>query len=172
MPVNINGYNLSNASNQLALGASNSRIYGSSYGVKVPLLPAMNGAATGAGAAYNVYPFPVQSVDWNVGWNVFTYMFTAPAAGVYYTSFGGIVGDGNGAAGYNAIIVNGVNKYFSYRDTGGPSCWALHHIEMMLYLAQGDTLAWAMNKAPGPVAGGAGGAYQSNHNTCAIFLIG
>lgn len=170
MPVNINGYNLSNANSQLALGNSGSRITTANYGVKVPLLPGMNGAATGQfPAAYNAYPFPVNNVNLNAGWNASTFMFTAPAAGLYYTSFGGIVGDGGGAAGYNAIIVNGVNKYFSYRDTSGT--WILHHLEMIIKLAQGDTLAWALNKAPGPAAANNAGGYQDNHNTCSIWLL-
>jgi len=173
MPINFSGYNLSNAVGQgLALGTSASRITPGSYGVKVPTLPAMNGAAVGGGT-YKVYPFPVDSLDLNSGaWSTSLYRFTAPAPGLYYTSYGGIIGDGSGLSrpAYYGIIVNGALKYFSYNDM--VSTWMLHHLEMVLKLAQGDTVAWAMNTAPGPTNPSAGGAYQSNHNTCTIWFIG
>jgi len=68
------------------------------------------------------------------------------------------------------LIVNGGNWYFSYRNSG--ATWELHHIEMMLRLNAGDYIQWAMNKAPGPDSSTTGGAYQANHNTCTIWLVG
>jgi len=172
MPININGYNLSNESG-LRLGASSTTIVGT-YGILEPTLPGMAGSAT-AGGAYKVYPFPVNDVNLNTGspWNLSTYRFTCPVAGIYYISYSGIVGDGDGSVGkaaYYAIIVNGGNWYFSYRDT--LAIWELHHIEMQLKLSAGDWISWAMNTAPGPASATSGGAYQSNHNTCTIWLVG
>ena len=173
MPVNINGYNLSNDAGGLVLGASASRIAAANYGIKDPMLPGMLGAAT-AGGAYKVYPFPVNDVNLNLGspWNTSTFRFTAPVAGIYFISYSGIVGDGTATQtnGYNAIIINGGNWYFSYRDT--ISIWELQHLVGMVKLAAGDTIAWAFNVAPAPATGSAGGAYQSNHNTCTIWLVG
>jgi len=172
MPININGYNLSNSSG-LSFGASGTKIIAASYGIKDPMLPGMLGSAT-AGGTYKVYPFPVNDVNLNVGspWSTSTYMFTCPVASIYYTSYSGIVGDGTGGAvgGYYALIINGGNWYFSYRDSN--NAWELHHIEMMLKLAAGDTIQWAMNKAPGPDSTTVGGAGQGNHNTCTIWLVG
>jgi C1q domain len=171
VPVDINGYALSNAGG-LAFGASNTKVIAANYGISDPALPGMFGSAT-AGGPYKVYPFPVNSVNVNIGlyWSTSTYRFTAPVAGIYYTSYGGIVGTGSlpTVGGYFAIIVNGANWYFTFRDSANN--WELHHIEMMLKLAAGDTVAWAMNTAPAPDAG-ASGAYQVNHNMCTIWLVG
>ena len=68
------------------------------------------------------------------------------------------------------MCVNGVNNAFSYRDTLTPR--ELHHIEVMLKLAAGDTVFWAMNVNPAPDSGGGAGAYQGNHNGCTIWLVG
>ena len=92
MPVDINGYALSNVSG-LKFGASNTKIVAASYGVSDPLLPAMLGSATLGGSTYKIYPFPINDVNFNVGspWSTSTYMFTAPVAGIYYTSYSGMV---------------------------------------------------------------------------------
>ena len=172
MPVDINGYALSQAAG-LKFGASNTKVIAASYGISDPMLPAMLGSAT-ANGAYKVYPFPVNDVNLNIGspWSTSAYRFTCPVAGIYYISYSGIVGEGvsAGSAAYYAIIVNGANIYFGYKDT--TSVWELFHLHGMLKLAAGDTIAWAMNKAPGPDTGGPGGAYQANHNTCTIWLVG
>lgn len=172
MPVNINGYALSNSSG-LSFGASGTKIIAADYGIRDPMLPGMLGSATGGGT-YGVHPYPVNDVNLNVGspWSTSTYLFTAPVAGIYYTSYSGIVGDGTGGPdGYYSVMVNGSTRCYSYRYTN--NTWELHHVEVMLKLAAGDTVSWAMNHAPGPTSGSPqGGAYQSNHNTCTIWLVG
>ena len=57
------------------------------------MLPGFLGSAT-PGGAYKVYPFPVNDVNLNIGspWSTTTYTFTCPVAGIYYTSYSGIVG--------------------------------------------------------------------------------
>jgi hypothetical protein len=170
VPVNINGYALSNSSG-LSFGASGTKIIAANYGIKDPMLPGMMGSAT-ANGTYKCYPFPVNDVNVNVGslWSTSSFLFTAPVAGIYYTSYSGIVGTGASQGGYYALIVNGANWYFSYRDSN--VTWELHHIEMMVKLAAGDNVRWAMNMAPGPDSGTTGGAYQANHNTNTIWLVG
>jgi len=172
MPLDINGYVLSNNAG-LALGASGTRINAANYGIKDPVLPGFLGAATADGT-YKVHPFPVNNVNLNTGspWNAGNFRFTAPVAGIYYTSWSGIIGNGSPSAnnGYFAVIVNGGNWYFSYKDTVGT--WEIHHLEIMLNLNAGDYVTWAMNIAPGPDAGSNAGGYQANHNTCTIWLVG
>ena len=173
MPVNINGYALSNASG-LKFDASNTKIVTATYGISDPALPGMQGSAMGGSSTYKVYPFPVNSVDFNNGspWNASAFRFTAPVAGIYYISYGGIVGNGTATQmnGYFAIIINGVNNYWGYKDT--ISLWELMHTELLFKLAAGDTVAWAMNIAPGPDSGNVSGGYQSNHNVETIWLVG
>lgn len=170
MPVNINGYALSNSSSDLSFGASGTKVIAANYGIRDPLLPAMLGSATGGGG-YQVYPFPVNDVNTNIGspWSTSTYRFTCPVTGIYYTSYSGIVGPNAGSM-YCALVVNGTNWYFSHRN--GNCTWELHHVEMMVNLAAGDWLSWAMNASPAPVGTAGLGGYQSNHNTCTIWLVG
>jgi hypothetical protein len=169
MPVDINGYALSSASG-LKFGASNTKVLAANYGISQPTLPGMLGSAT-ANGPYKVHPFPVNDVNLNIGSCWANNRFTAPVAGIYYTSYSGICGDSGAASnGYFAVCVNGGNWYFSYKDT--PATWELHHVEMMLKLAAGDYVTWAMNTAPGPDSGSSCGAYQANHNTCTIWLVG
>lgn len=172
MPIDINGYTLANASG-LSFDTSATQVVAANYGIRDPALPCMTGAATLNGA-YKVYPFPVNNVNLNIGscWSTSTYRFTAPVSGIYYMSYGGIVGDGSAiqTAGYYALIVNGVNYYWSYKDS--ISVWELHHNELLFKLAAGDWFSWAMNAAPGPVSAYTGGAYQANHNVCTIWLVG
>ncbi len=172
MPIDINGYALANAGG-LKFGPTNTKVIGGNYGVSVPTLPGMLGSAT-AGGPYKVYPFQVNDVNLNIGacWSTSTYRFTAPVAGIYYTSYGGIVGNGNPVAGgqYNGIVVNGSCWYFNYKDS--QSTWELQHIEMLLNLAAGDWVSWAFNVAPAPDSGNDWGAYNGNHNHCTIWLVG
>jgi len=174
MPININGYAVSTVASELKFGASNTRIAPASYGIRDPTLPSMWGACTDGSATYKVYPYPVNSVNINIGscWSTSTFRFTAPATGIYYVSFAGIVGDGTAVqtAGYYSIIINGVNYYFSYKDT--ISVWELQHVAVMINLTAGDWLSWAMNLAPGNASSYTGGAYRSNHNMCTIWLVG
>jgi hypothetical protein len=173
MPVNINGYALSNAGGGLKFGASNTVIVAANYGIRDPMLPGFLGSAT-AGGGYKVHPFPVNDVNLNIGspWSTSNFRFTAPVTGIYYTSYSGIVGNGTATAGggYFGVNVNGGCWYFSYRATD--NTWELHHIEMMLHLAAGDYVTWAMNVAPAPASADPCGAYQANHNTCTIWLVG
>ena len=173
MPVDINGYNLSEHGG-LVLGASGCKIAAANYGIIDPMLPGMLGFCTDGSATYKVHPFPVNDVNLNIGspWNVGTFRFTAPVAGIYYTSYSGIVGNGTvtSAQGYNAVCVNGALWYHSYKDT--IANWELQHIEMMVNLAAGDYVTWAMNIAPAPDSGTNAGGYRSNHNTCTIWLVG
>ena len=102
------------------------------------------------------------------------YRFTAPVAGIYYISYGGIVGDGIDRAGaqYYAVIVNGVPTYYSLQGhhSASGSCM---HIEVMLKLAgwRHRCVGDEHRARPGlellRVA-----RYQSNHNTCTIWLVG
>jgi hypothetical protein len=134
----------------------------------------MLGSCTDGSATYKVYPFPVNDVNLNIGscWSTSTYLFTCPVAGIYYTSYSGIVGNGTQTAlgGYFALIRNGANHYFSYRDSN--ALWELMHIEVMIKCAAGDTLSWAMNASPGPDSTSVAGGYRGNHNTCTIWLVG
>ena len=174
MPVNINGYPLSNTSGDLVLGASGTKVIAANYGIRDPMLPGMLGSVTDGSGAYKVYPFPVNDVNLNIGlcWSTSTFLFTAPVNGIYFTSYSGIVGDGTATqtAGSYSVIVNGGLWYASYRDT--ISIWELHHVVVMLNLAAGDTVAWAMNIAPGYATSYTGGAYRANHNMCTIWLVG
>jgi len=173
VPININGYALSNSAG-LSFGVSGTKVVAPSHGIFDPMLPGMLGSVTDASAVYKVYPFPVNDVNLNIGspWSTSTFRFTAPVAGIYYISYSGITGDGTitGGAGYYAVIINGVNTYYTYRDSN--SLWILHHSEVMINLAAGDTVAWAMNLAPGPASAATTGAYRTNHNACTIWLVG
>jgi hypothetical protein len=173
MSLDINGYAIANNAG-LAFGASGTKVVAPNHGIFDPILPGMLGSVTDALATYKVYPYPVNSVNLNIGspWSTSTFRFTAPVAGIYYISFSGITGDGTitGGAAYYAVIINGVNTYFTYRDSN--SLWTLHHSEVMINLAAGDTVAWAMNFAPGPASAAAAGAYRSNHNVNTIWLVG
>jgi hypothetical protein len=173
MPVNINGYALSNP-DDLTFGASGTKVRAADYGIKDPMLPGMLGSVTDGVGTYKVYPYPVNDVNLNIGscWSTSTFRFTAPVAGIYYTSFSGIVGDGAGtqAACYICTVVNGAQTYWSYKDT--ISIWELQHVEVLYKLAAGDWVAWAMNIAPGPDSTRTSGAYRANHNTCTIWLVG
>lgn len=172
MPININGYALSNP-DQLTFGASATKIHAATYGIKVPTLPAMCGSCTAGGTPYPIAPLPVNDANVNVGshWSTSTYRFTAPVAGVYYISYGGIVGDGATTVvnGYFSILLNGAAAAYSYHHAA--QSWDLHHLEVQLKMQAGDYVSWAMNAAPGP-AGGVSGAYRSNHNVETIWLVG
>lgn len=172
MPININGYNLSESA-CLTFGASATKVVSANYGIRDPNLPGVLCSATAGGTPYKVYPWPANDSNLNIGspWNTSTYLFTCPVAGIYYISFGGIVGDGTTVStyGYFAVIINGANWYFSFKQTD--NTWELHHHEILIKLAAGDNVRWAMNLAPGPDGGTAGG-YRQNHNMCVIWLLG
>jgi hypothetical protein len=170
MGIDLNGVPLTNDATGLALGTSGTKVVAANYGVRVPKLPGMHGQAT-LGGPYKNYPFAINDVNLNIGayWSTSTYMFTCPVAGIYYISYGGIVGSG-AVAGYISLIVNGGVQYYGYRDT--TNIWELFHLEVMFKLAAGDTVAWAMNKAPGAENASTFGAYTSQHNASTIWLIG
>jgi hypothetical protein len=176
MPVNINGYNLSNSTGKLAFGASSTTIAPTSYGVSDPALPGMYGSCTDGVATYKCYPYPINALNFNNGspWSTSTFRFTCPVAGIYLVSYAGIVG--NGAASPvngcypGGVIKNGALLYHCYK---GDNClWLTQHSEVLVKCAAGDTLAWAHNIAPAPAGAGTEGAYRSNHNHSTIFLVG
>lgn len=173
MPIDINGYALSNEAG-LKFGVTATKVIAADYGIRDPMLPGMMGSATAGGSTYKIYPFPVNNVNPNIGgcWAIGTYRFTAPVAGIYYVAFGGIVGNGTaaGMVGYYGIVVNGVCVCFSYHNSN--SLWELHHNAVMVKVAAGDTISWAFNIAPAPDSGTVSGAYQGNHNVCTIWLVG
>jgi hypothetical protein len=171
MPANINGYILKNLSG-LDLNASGSKVIAANYGIKDPMLPAMMGSCTDGSTQYKVYPFPINSLTLNNGslWSTSTFRFTAPVAGIYYTSHAGIVGNGSATYGYFSLIVNGAQRYFSYRNDG--SNWETNHTEVMVKLAAGDWIAWAMNISPGNDSSTTAGGYRNNHNHEVIWLVG
>ena len=173
MPVNLNGYNLSEASG-LVLGATGTKIVAASYGVKDPALPGLYGCAAGYAAARKGFPYPVNNVNLNNGsyWSTGSYRFTCPVAGIYYTSFGGIVGTGTPPTyGYYMVMLNdGAQGYFAYHNNY--NYWNPMHFEMQFRAAAGDTISWSMNAAPGPDSGTGSGGYGDNHNAVAIWLIG
>jgi len=173
MPLNIKGYNLANSAG-LSFGTSGTKIVNTTYVPRDPYLPGMLGSCTDGSGAYKCYPFPVNDVNVNVNnvWSTSSFAFTCPVAGIYYTSYSGICGNGSATSynGYYGLIVNGGLWYFSYRDTN--NTWDLHHVEMMVKLSAGDTIAWAMNIAPAPDASTTAGSYRANHNTCTIWLVG
>ena len=166
MALNINGYNLSN-SGGLVLGSSTSKI-DSSGRVLVPNLPAMFGAKTGVGVA-NQYPWTINSTSVNVNscWNGNT--FTCPIAGLYFMSLGFIFYATGG--GYFGPVKNGSLQYFGYSNchTDG---WDTVNFSSIIECSAGDTLSWAVNVAPAPVAGGGIGAYGENHNMSTIWFLG
>lgn len=174
MPVDLNGYNIGSTSLGLFFGTSSTQIAPADYGIRHPTLPAMLGSCTDGSGTYKCYPFPVNDVNLNIGscWSTSTFRFTAPVAGIYYTSYAGIVGIGTTAAsyGYYSIIINGASLTFSYEDVNNN--WTLLHTELMVKLEAGDWLSWAMNIAPGSASALASGAYRGNHNHCTIWLVG
>lgn len=169
MGIDINGYALANVSG-LKFGTSNTKVIAANYGISQPTLPGMMGAAT-AGGAFKAYPFVVNDVNLNIGscWSTSTYRFTAPVTGIYYTSYGGIVGTG-AQDGYFSIIVNGGLWHYGYRNSN--ASWELFHMELLLNLAAGDWFSWAMNLTPGAASAGAGGAYTSGHNAVTVWFVG
>jgi hypothetical protein len=173
MPVDINGYALSSDTG-LKFGTTGTKIAAANYGIREPTLPGMLGAVTDGSGTYKVFPWPLNDVNLNNGspWSTSTFRFTVPVAGIYYTSYSGITGAGGAGSygGYFGLIVNGGLRYFSYRNS--TMLWELHHIEMMLDLAAGDYVQWAMNIAPAPDSSTVGGGYRANHNTSTIWKVG
>jgi len=171
MPININGYNLSNASG-LTFGASSTKI--DSSGITDPFLPAVFGSRTDVAAGViRTYPWVMDSTTTNVNscWN--GSVFTCPVTGVYYMSWSSIVGSGAGTYGLHGfigLIKNGGLLYYSYRDTN--NIWELQHLEVTIKCAAGDTITWAINIAPAPDSTTGAGAYGANHNASTIWLVG
>jgi hypothetical protein len=172
MPININGYNLSNSSG-LVLGSSTSKI-DSSGRVLVPNLPIVFGCKTGVASA-NQYPWALSSTAINVNscWN--GTIFTCPVAGIYYTSWTGICEGTNSStatttrSGYGGLVRNGVLQGFFHWNTN--DYWDTVNYPRLINCAAGDTLSWAINVAPSPV-GNSPGAYGDNHNMSTIWFIG
>ena len=177
MPININGYNLSDSSG-LALGSSGSRIRSSgAIGAPlVPLTPGVFGCKSNSAPSANQYPWVIDSVSFNAGtvWTSNT-TFTCPVAGAYYTSWGGICqGTSSTTAtttfsGYGGLIKNGVLQGFFHWNVNDQ--WDTVNYNKIAICAVGDTLTWAINISPSP-AGGSPGAYGANHNMSTIWFIG
>jgi hypothetical protein len=177
MPVNINGYNLSDSSG-LALGSSQSRIRSSGVigAPLAPFTPGVFGSKVSTGSQ-NQYPWVIDSVTFNTNtvWTSST-TFTCPVAGAYYTSWGGIC-QGNGGStiptsalsGYGGLVKNGVLQGFFYWATNDH--WDTVNYNRVAICAAGDTLTWAINIAPALV-GSSPGAYGLNHNMSTIWFIG
>lgn len=175
MPVDINGYSLSN-SGGLTFGSSTTKV-DSSGRMFVQNLPAFFGSRTGSGAQARAYPFPFNSAAVNVGtaYSTSTFVFTCPVAGLYFTSYSTIIGGTNStatatASGYIGIVKNGVLQHFSHWNTN--DVWETHCLETILSCAAGDTISYAVNIAPAPVGNTSYGAYGDNHNMVSIWLIG
>lgn len=176
MPININGYNLSD-SGGLALGSSSSRIRSSgAIGAPlVPLNPGVFGSKIGIGVQ-SQYPWVLNSSSFNTGtvWTGNT-TFTCPVAGAYYTSWGGICLGTNSTtptttlSGYGGVVKNGVLQGFFHWNTN--DYWDTVNYNKIVICAAGDTLTWAINIAPSPV-GSSSGAYGDNHNMSTIWFIG
>jgi hypothetical protein len=176
MPVNINGYNLSNSSG-LAFGSSQSRIRSSgAIGAPLaPFTPGVFGSKIGVGSQ-SQYPWVLNSTTFNAGtvWTSNT-TFTCPVAGAYYTSWNSICQGSQSTtptttlAGYGGLVKNGVLQGFFHWATN--DAWDTVNYNRVVICAAGDTLTWAINIAPSPV-GSSPGAYGDNHNMSTIWFIG
>jgi hypothetical protein len=176
MPVDINGYALSNDGG-LKFGSSTTKI-DSSGRMFVQNLPAFFGSRTGTGIARG-YPWPFNSaaVNVNTAYSTSTYVFTCPVAGLYFTSYSVITQGTNNttnaaatSSGYIALVKNGVSQTFSHWNTN--DYWDCVNLESILSCAAGDTISYAVHISPAPDNGSGAGAYGDNHNMVSIWLIG
>jgi hypothetical protein len=175
MPVDINGYSLSNSSG-LTFGSSTTKI-DSSGRMFIQNHPAFFGSRTGSGAVSRAYPWPFNSAVVNVGnaYSTSTYVYTCPVAGLYFTSFSIIVNATNGAAtatasGYVGLVKNGVLQHYTHWNTN--DVWDNQCLESILSCAAGDTISYAVNIAPAPVGNTSYGGYGDNHQMVSMWLIG
>lgn len=165
MPVDINGFQLTNSSG-LVLGGT-AKVSTGGF-LQSNATPMMFGSRTGSGAATSVYPWPINSTTVNTGAWTSNTTWTCPVAGIYCINITLICGNG-GQAGYVGVIVNGANTYFGYY--GCPDQWDTFTFQVLYKLAVNDTVAWAVNAAPAPASGQAG-AYGDNHNMACIWFVG
>lgn len=165
MPVDINGFQLTNSSG-LVLGG-NARVSTGGF-LQSNTTPMMFGARTDSATVISSYPWVINSTTVNTGAWTSNTTWTCPVAGIYCINLTLICGNG-GAAGYVGVIINGANTYFGYY--GCPDQWDTFTFQVLYKLAVSDTVAWAVNTAPAPASGGAG-AYASNHNMASIWFVG
>lgn len=176
MAVNINGYQLAN-SDGLTFGSSSTKLDASGRFIN-PNMPGFFGSKTSTATQNRQYPWLINSTTLNINtcWNTSTGVFTCPIAGLYYTSWNGICYGGSSTtatstrSGYVGLIRNGVLYNFTHWNTN--DVWDTQNIQAIISCASGDTLAWSVNIAPGPVGSTDAGAYGSNHNMSTIWFIG
>jgi hypothetical protein len=166
MPVDINGFQLTNSSG-LGIG-STAKVSAGGF-LQSNATPMMFGARTDTGLIAS-YPWVVNATTVNTGAWTSNTTWTCPVAGIYCICITLISGTGSvGSYGYNAVIINGALAYYGYYNVG--DVWDTFTFRVLYKLALNDTVRWAANTAPGPVGNGSG-SYGSNHNMASIWLVG
>jgi hypothetical protein len=165
MPINLNGYELTN-NNGLTFGGTSAKVSTGGF-LQSNSTPMMFGCRTGVGTQA-IYPWPVNSTTVNTGAWTDNTTWTAPVAGIYCINITLICGVGGN--GYIATIINGANSYFGYWNSN--DTWDTFTFQVLYKLAVNDTVRWAVNAAPGPAASSTYGAYGDNHNMACIWLVG
>lgn len=168
MPVNINGYQLTNNSG-LTFGSSQTK-FDASGRLIMPNMPGFFGSKTDTPSVIRQWPWRINSTTFNINncWNTSTGLFTCPAAGLYFTSWNGI-NQGN-ASGYIGLVRNGSLYTFTHFNTN--FYWESTNLQTIINCSSGDTLGWAIHIAPAPDNGSGAGSYAGNHNMSTIWYIG
>lgn len=176
MPININGYNITD-NNGLTFGGTSSRV-DTSGRLFLANIPVVFGSKVGIGVQRE-YPWRLNSqvINVNGAYSTSSWLFTCPVAGLYYTSWSGICLGSNSTtatntkAGYIGVVKNGGLQTFSHWNTN--DYWDTQCLETILPCAAGDTIGWAAHISPAPYNGITdAGAYGDNHNMATIWLIG
>lgn len=174
MALNINGFALTKGTD-FAIGASGTLI-DSGGRIVIPNNPNVAGTTSVAGSAANQYPQVINSMQVNSGAWTSNTTFTAPVAGLYFVSSAVIINSTGDTAtptniqnSYTSVIKNGA--VYGFGSTQTNDAWSPTLYQTLIYLAVGDTVAIAINAAPGPT-GSSAGFYQSNHGSLVVTLIG